>query len=94
VLNFGVHLVGALRDIRQRPPADDRDMLLRFAPLREDLRKLSKCRDFVVNRGHYFGTGQFSNRAGLTGDEQWWIGNETPLADPDKEALIAFLKTF
>lgn len=94
VLNFGVHLVQALRDIRQRPPANDRETLLRFAPLRNDLRSLSKCRDFVVNRGHYFGTAQFVNRAGLTADEQWWIGNETPLGDPDKEALIAFLKTF
>jgi mono/diheme cytochrome c family protein len=94
VLNFGVHFVGALKDIRQRPPANDREMLLRFAPLRQDLRNLSKCRDFVVNRGHYFGTGQFVNRAGLTPDEQWWIGNEAPLSDPDKEALIAYLKTF
>ena len=62
--------------------------------MREDLRKLSKCRDFVVNRGHYFGTRQFTDRAGLTADEQGWIGNEAPLSDPDKEALIAFLKTF
>ena len=40
----------------------------------------TKCPDFVVNRGHYFGT-----------DKQ---GEEPPLSDADKEALIAFLKTF
>jgi mono/diheme cytochrome c family protein len=80
--------------IKKDPPADEKAMLARFEGARPWLRSLSKCRDFVVNRGHYFGTDQFVNRAGLTEDEQWWIGNETPLADPDKEALIAFLKTF
>jgi hypothetical protein len=76
------------------PPADDKATLARFEGARPWLRSLSKCRDFVVNRGHYFGTEQFANRAGLTEDEQWWIGNEAPLGDPDKEALIAYLKTF
>jgi mono/diheme cytochrome c family protein len=80
--------------IKKDPPADEKAMLARFEGARPWLRSLSKCRDFVVNRGHYFGTDQFVNRAGLTEDEQWWIGNETPLGNPDKEALIAFLKTF
>ncbi len=40
---------------------------------------LSKCPDFVVNKGHYFGTA---------------FGDETPLSDADKRALIALLKTF
>jgi hypothetical protein len=80
--------------IKENPPADDKAMLARFQGARPWLRSLSKCPDFVVNRGHYFGTRQFVNRAGLTADEQWWIGNETPLSDPDKEALIAYLKTF
>ena len=40
---------------------------------------MSKCPDFVVNKGHYFGTN-------LQPDE-------APLSDPDKRALIAFLKT-
>ena len=39
-----------------------------------------KDKDFVVNRGHYFGTGVFKE--------------ETPLSDEDKRALIEFLKTF
>ncbi len=41
--------------------------------------KVNKCPDFVVNRGHYFGTEYFKEEPGL-GDE-------------DKKALIAFLKT-
>src|SRR5688500_14150453 len=94
VVNFGMHLVGILREARRRPAANDADYLSRFSRLRNDLRNLSKCPDFVVNRGHYFGTDKFVNRAGLTADEQSWIGNETPLSDADKEALIAFLKTF
>ncbi|HEY0086867.1 MAG TPA: hypothetical protein VGB65_13305 [Allosphingosinicella sp.] len=61
-----------------------------FAGLREPLMRLSKCPDFVVNRGHYFGTAQFNQ--GVTPDERSW-GTEAPLSDPDKRALIAFLKT-
>jgi hypothetical protein len=41
---------------------------------------LSKCPDFVVNRGHYFGTDRFKEEPGLS--------------DADKKALIEFLKTF
>ena len=41
---------------------------------------LSKCPDFIVNRGHYFGTSYFSEEPGLS--------------DADKLALIEFLKTF
>ena len=40
----------------------------------------NKCPDFVVNRGHYFGTDK--------------LGEEPGLSDVDKEALISFLKTF
>jgi hypothetical protein len=40
----------------------------------------SKCPDFIVNRGHYFGSDYFKEETGLT--------------DSDKRALIAFLKTF
>jgi hypothetical protein len=45
-----------------------------------ELLKYNKCPDFVVNRGHYFGTGFLSEEPGLT--------------DKEKEALIEFLKTF
>jgi hypothetical protein len=39
---------------------------------------LSKCKDFVVNKGHYFGTS--------------YQTEEPALGDDDKRALIAFLK--
>ena len=51
-----------------------------FANLVDPLLELSKCPDFVVNRGHYFGTSAFAEEPGLS--------------DADKGALIAFLKTF
>jgi hypothetical protein len=41
--------------------------------------ELSKCPDYVVNKGHYFGTSLFKE--------------EPPLSDDDKRALIEFLKT-
>ena len=50
-----------------------------FADLVKPLVEISKCPDYVVNRGHYFGTDYFAE--------------ETPLTDADKRALIAFLKT-
>jgi hypothetical protein len=46
----------------------------------DQLLELSKCPDFVVNRGHYFGTDRFKEEPGLS--------------DADKRALIEFLKTF
>lgn len=53
-----------------------------FANLVDPLLELSKCPDFVVNRGHYFGTSYFKDK------------DEVPLSDDDKWALIEFLKTF
>ncbi|MBP1851557.1 c-type cytochrome [Rhizobium halophytocola] len=64
--------------------ASDADALKVFANLKEPLLELSKCPDFEVNRGHYFGTGQVPTIAGIPGPEG--------LSDSDKEALIAFLK--
>ena len=43
------------------------------------LMDLSKCPDYIVNRGHYFGTDKFKEEPGLSDDE--------------KRALIEFLKT-
>jgi hypothetical protein len=40
---------------------------------------LSKCPDYIANRGHYFGTSMFKEEPGLTDDE--------------KRTLIEFLKT-
>jgi hypothetical protein len=50
-----------------------------FKNLVGPLLELSKCPDFVVNRGHYFGTDRFKEEPGL--------------GDADKRALIEFLKT-
>jgi mono/diheme cytochrome c family protein len=49
------------------------------AGLVDDLLDVSKCKDFVVNKGHYFGTDYFTEEPGLS--------------DDDKRALISFLKT-
>ncbi len=50
-----------------------------FADLVDPMLKVSKCPDFVVNRGHYFGTDYLKGEAGLS--------------DGDKFALVEFLKT-
>jgi len=48
--------------------------------LADDMLAVSKCKDFVVNKGHYFGTSYFAEEPGLS--------------DDDKRALVALLKTF
>jgi hypothetical protein len=73
--------------------ADDKELMKRFANLKRPMLELSKCPDFVVNRGHYFGTTEFNQQAGLSADERSF-GSEPVLSDDDKRALIAFLKTF
>ena len=54
-----------------------------FRNLVPGLLAVNKCRDFVVNRGHYFGTDFLPEEQGEPG-----------LPDEDKQALIEFLKTF
>jgi hypothetical protein len=67
-------VVQLVRDLKALPPgATDEQARQVFSNVGEQLFALSKCPDYVVNRGHYFGTN---------------------LADADKKALIAFLKTF
>jgi len=56
-----------------------------FANLKDQLLALSKCPDFEVNKGHYFGTGLVPSIGG--------VPSPPALGDADKEALIAFLKT-
>jgi hypothetical protein len=65
--------------LRLPPNSSDEEARKVFENLREPLLALSKCNDFVVNRGHYFGTGH---------------EGEPGLTDADKRALIEFLKTF
>ncbi len=60
--------------------ATDEDARKVFANLAGPLMSLSKCPDYIVNRGHYFGTSL--------------LAEEPPLGDDDKRALIEFLKTF
>ena len=67
-------------DLASLPPnPSDDDAKRVFANLVPDLLELSKCPDYVVNRGHYFGTG---------------YAGEPPLSDDEKRALIEYLKTF
>ena len=67
-------VVQLLHDLRALPQgASDQQARQIFANLGEQLFALSKCPDYVVTRGHYFGA---------------------QLSDADKQALIAFLKTF
>lgn len=73
--------------------ASDEDLRMHFAAVKGPMLELSKCPDFVVNRGHYFGTAQFNRQDGLSVDEKAF-GHEPELSDDDKRALIAFLKTF
>ena len=71
-----LRLVGnAKRVLKTRP-----DLATILRELTDDMLAISKCKDFVVNKGHYFGTSYFSEEQGLP--------------DGDKNALIAFLKTF
>jgi hypothetical protein len=62
-----------IRDLKgNRNPFENPDVTQIFL-------NLSKCPDFVVNKGHYFGT--------------HLQPGEPALSDDDKRALIAFLKT-
>jgi len=68
-------------DLKELPRgASDEEGRRVLADLVDPMLELSKCPDFVVNRGHYFGTSYFAE--------------EPPLSDDDKKALIAFLETF
>jgi hypothetical protein len=83
-----------IKDLLTLPDgASDDELLSKFANLADPLLKVSKCPDFVVNRGHYFGTAQFNEQQDLSKDEKEF-GQEPVLSDDDKRALIEFLKTF
>ncbi len=68
-------------DLEKLPQgASDDEAKKVFANLVDPLLEVSKCPDFVVNRGHYFGTSYFKE--------------EPALSDDDKRALIEYIKTF
>ena len=78
LLNLLLRLKHDLEALGPNPSDDDARRV--FANLVEPLMQVSKCPDFVVNRGHYFGTS--------------YAQGEPPLSDKEKLALIEFLKTF
>ena len=94
VRDVGELLLKLKLDLATAPAgASDQELRDKFANLRAPLMRLSKCPDFVVNRGHYFGTAEFNQQDALSADEKAF-GTEAALSDTDKRALIAFLKTF
>lgn len=80
VLKFGISFQRYLEAVG---PDDSDDVTARkFAPLVPQLLEISKCRDYIVNKGHYFGTQYLPASEGEPG-----------LSDADKLALIEYLKT-
>jgi hypothetical protein len=79
-----LHLLLNIKHDLNRLPANatDEQAKKQFGPLVPKLLEVSKCRDFVVNKGHYFGTDFLPPGEGEPG-----------LSDADKQALIEFLKT-
>jgi hypothetical protein len=74
-------LIKLKHDLESLPAnASDEEAGKALSNLVPDLMKYSKCPDFVVNRGHYFGTN--------------FLPEEPALNDDEKRALIEFLKTF
>ena len=72
------------RDLKALPRgSSDEEARKVFRNLVPKLLEVNKCPDFVVNRGHYFGTSFLPASEGEPG-----------LSDADKEALIQFVKTF
>jgi len=74
-------LVDLKQALRALPgSATDEQIMVEIRRSADSLLALNKCPDFVVNRGHYFGTDLLREEPGLS--------------DADKLALIEFLKTF
>jgi hypothetical protein len=87
-------LVGLLIKVKKAlkalpPNATDEEArrIFREKGLADELLEFSKCNDFIVNRGHYFGTDLLEKTLDVT-------KREPGLSDDDKKALIEFLKTF
>ena len=78
-LDLAKLLLKMKEDLKRVEGKDDAEAAQVLKSLAPDLIKVSKCPDYVVNKGHYFGTSFFKE--------------EPPLSDDDKRALIEFLKT-
>jgi hypothetical protein len=81
VLGFAVSFQRYLEAVD--PNDSDEETARHFKPLIGKLLALSKSPDYIVNKGHYFGTAYLPASEGEPG-----------LSDADKLALIEFLKTF
>jgi hypothetical protein len=77
VLDLALRLKHDLEALPANATEDDARKV--FANLAQPLMDLSKCPDYIVNRGHYFGTSMLKEEPALT--------------DAEKNALIEFLKT-
>lgn len=64
------------------PNDSDEETARKFARLVPQLIEISKCRDYIINKGHYFGTDYLPASEGERG-----------LTDAEKLALIEYLKT-
>ena len=73
-------LLRMIADLKKVEGAGDAEAAKVFKNLVPERLALSKCLDFVVNKGHYFGTDLFKEEPGLSDDDKW--------------ALIEYLKTF
>ena len=78
-LDLAKLLLKMKEDLKRVEGKDDAEAAQVLKNLVPDLIKVSKCPDYVVNKGHYFGTSFFKE--------------EQPLGDEEKRALIEFLKT-
>ena len=76
-----IKIIKALKSLDQN--ASSEEAREAFADVVDDLIGLSACPDYVINRGHYFGTDRLPASEGEPG-----------LSANDKWALIEFLKTF
>lgn len=79
-------------DLSHLKGASDEQARATFANAYPRLLALSKCPDFIVNRGHYFGTS--GDSVANQEPQQPGLDLDPGLSDQDKMALIGFLKTF
>jgi hypothetical protein len=86
------NLVKAVLDIQKQKLTGEAAAQYFMKKAAGPLLNVSKCSDFVVNRGHYFGTEYSPDVI----DRSWTAldGTSRGLTDEEKEALIKYLKTF
>lgn len=80
ILKLVPQILGSLKQVTAE--SSDEDIQQAFLPLVDPLLEVNKSPDFVINRGHYFGTDFLPESEG-----------EVPLTENDKKALIEYLKT-